>query len=223
MHVPAITSSRGYSEFVVHNLPELVKTSHVLIVQWDGFVTYAQAWEPAFLDFDYIGAPWPQFHDAFDVGNGGFSLRSHRLMTVAKQAAVGDVHPEDMWLCRTMRPYLEDRHGLRFAPRELAQRFSCERSGDVTRAFGCHGLSNMVDALPSDELGSFLLGLPADVYASTECRRLVKKLTGHARWDLARHALRTRRKSRGWQLSDMRLWLRLYGAQLLHGTPFSSE
>jgi Protein of unknown function (DUF5672) len=216
--VPSITSSQAYSRYVIEDLPDLVCTSHVLIAQWDGFVTHPEAWDPSFLDHDYIGAPWPQFKDAFNVGNGGFSLRSHRLMLAARQMAAGqDLHPEDLWLCRTKRPELERVHGIRFAPAAVAQRFAVERSGDVDAAFGCHGLSNMVAALPPAELAGFLLALPPDVYASTECRRLVKMLLARSRWDLAQHALRTRRVASGFQGSDLRLWWRFHAARLRAG------
>ena len=33
-----------------------------------------------FLEYDFVGAPWPHYEDKYDVGNGGLSLRSKRAM-----------------------------------------------------------------------------------------------------------------------------------------------
>src|ERR1700722_12124880 len=54
------------------------KTSHCLTIQYDGFVLDSDMWRAEFLDYDYIGAPWP--HRGYAVGNGGFSLRSVEMM-----------------------------------------------------------------------------------------------------------------------------------------------
>ena len=87
-NIPArrFNSGRDYSHFLLEGLVDHVRTPHCLIVQWDGFVLDAGRWNPAFLDYDYIGAPWPQFHDGHDVGNGGFSLRSARLLQACRDS-----------------------------------------------------------------------------------------------------------------------------------------
>ena len=72
---PAISSTREYSEFMLRGITPHVVGSHVLIVQWDGFILRPDLWNSCFLDYDYIGAVWPQFSQP-KVGNGGFSLRS---------------------------------------------------------------------------------------------------------------------------------------------------
>jgi hypothetical protein len=38
------------------------------------------AWDPEFLDWDYIGAKWFWAEAGKRVGNGGFSLRSYKLL-----------------------------------------------------------------------------------------------------------------------------------------------
>ena len=41
-----------------------IKTSHVLIVQWDGYIINSKKWDSRFLNFDYIGAPFiPREYD----------------------------------------------------------------------------------------------------------------------------------------------------------------
>jgi hypothetical protein len=80
--VRGINSAADYSHFVLKELYARIRTKFVLIVQWDGYVAQPVAWQDAFLACDYIGAVWPQFNDAHTVGNGGFSLRSTRLMAL---------------------------------------------------------------------------------------------------------------------------------------------
>jgi hypothetical protein len=139
-----LESGRAYSQFLLHDLVDHVGTTHCLVVQWDGFVVDAGRWDPTFLDYDYVGAPWPQFHDGHDVGNGGFSLRSARLLQACQDAQFKDGHPEDVAICRTNRRLLENKHGIRFADRRVADRFGFERTEPPEQTFGFHGVFNMV-------------------------------------------------------------------------------
>lgn len=147
--IAPITSSEGYSRFVLEQLVDHVATSHCLIVQWDGHVIDAARWQPEFLDFDYLGASWPQFDDGHDVGNGGFCLRSRRLMDLCRQPPFAGHHPEDVAICRTNRALL-DAAGMRFAPAHLADAFAAERAGDPTQSFGYHGVFLMPRVLGAE-------------------------------------------------------------------------
>lgn len=147
--IAPITSSRAYSDFLLTQLVDHVETSHCLVIQWDGHVLDASRWHPDFLAYDYIGASWPQFADGHDVGNGGFSLRSRRLMQLCRDPAFQPSHPEDLAIARINRDWLE-RQGMRFAPRALADRFAAERAGDVTASFGYHGAWLMPQAVGID-------------------------------------------------------------------------
>ncbi len=144
--IAPIRSARAYSDFLLTELVDHVATSHCLVIQWDGHVLDAGCWQPEFLDHDYIGASWPQFADGHDVGNGGFSLRSRRLMQLCRDPAFRRDHPEDVAIGRTNRAWLEGQ-GMRFAPRALADRFAAERAGDVTASFGYHGAWLMPQAI----------------------------------------------------------------------------
>ncbi len=144
--VPLIGSAGAYSRFVLTELVKHVTTSHCLVAQWDGHVLDARRWQPEFLHYDYIGATWPQFDDGHDVGNGGFSLRSRRLMEACLEPGFDAFHPEDTAIGRENRPWLESQ-GMRFAPRELADAFSTERAGDLSASFGYHGVWNMPRAI----------------------------------------------------------------------------
>ena len=138
----------AYSAFMLTELVDYVTTQHVLIVQWDGFSLNFSAWDDQFLEYDYIGAPWPQFDPPHNVGNGGFSLRSRRLLQALRDPDMRLHAPEDLCICRTNRPLLESRHGIQFAPHEIAERFAFERTSPDQPTFGFHGLFNFPAALP---------------------------------------------------------------------------
>lgn len=151
IHIARLSSREAYSDFVLRCLADHVQTDHVLIVQWDSFILDSRRWLPEFLDYDYVGAIWPQFNDAFCVGNGGFSLRSRRLLNAAAMLGpAGDIS-EDIWLCRINRPRLEAEFGVRFAPKELASYFSFERTARQGYEFGFHGAFHLPEILGLEE------------------------------------------------------------------------
>lgn len=140
---PDITSKEQYSEYCITELYKHVKTSHMLICQHDGFINNWMAWDNNWLQYDYIGAPW-WYNDGHDVGNGGFSLRSKRLMEiVATDPNIKLKHPEDDVICRAYRSYLEKMHNIKFAPLEVAEKFSFEGYRQPNKIlkdqFGVHG------------------------------------------------------------------------------------
>lgn len=201
--IPRITSSARYSDFLLTQLVDHVQTSHCLVIQWDGHVLDARRWKPEFLDYDYIGASWPQFDDGHDVGNGGFSLRTRRLMEACRDPLFRAFHPEDLSIGRANRDWLEGL-GMRFAPRALADRFSTERTGDLRSTFGYHGVFNMPRAIgiepfwaiyrELDDLGTLrhdFRSILGDVSRGTGgVRRAVKMAL-----DRLRHSLRRRTRS----------------------------
>lgn len=137
--IPDIKSKKEYSQFVIKELYKYFDTSHVLLVQHDGYVLDGSQWNQKFLEWDYIGASWLET-DGYAVGNGGFSARSHRFCkAIAEDKTVLPLHPEDNVLCRIYRPYLEEKHNIKFAPVELADTFSFELKAPATKTFGFHG------------------------------------------------------------------------------------
>ena len=170
--IPTIASILDYSTFVLTRLVEYIETDFVLLIQWDGYILSADAWQREFLDYDYIGARWAHVPGA-EVGNGGFSLRSRRLLEATADPGFVVGHPEDAAVCIVNRSRLRLAHALRFAPPALADRFSYERVNDGGPHFGFHGLFNMGDVLTADELPSFLAMLPPRVASSTEMLELV--------------------------------------------------
>lgn len=142
--IPPLKSREDYSRFMVKEMAGLIDTEFALVIQYDGYVLNYKSWDPEFLKYDYIGAPW-WYKDGHNVGNGGFSLRSKRLMDVlAKDEFITETHPEDDVICRKYRKYLEEQYDIKFAPEELAKKFSVEGwKGDKSYVgqFGFHGHS----------------------------------------------------------------------------------
>ena len=139
----SINSKQAYSKFVIQELHKYIKTDFVLIVQWDGWIINKDAWNPKFLDYDYIGAVWPWHPEGFRVGNGGFSLRSKVLceLTAEPEFVYKDRNEDDL-ICHINRDYLV-RNQVRFAPEELARQFSFERELSNVPSFGFHGEYHM--------------------------------------------------------------------------------
>lgn len=188
--VPRLSKVAEYSAFMIKQLGLHFSRSHALIVQWDSFILDPTCWDPAFLDHDYIGAPWP--HRAQPVGNGGFSLRSRRLLEALADPEISDLQPEDACICERYRSLLETRHGIRFAPLELARRFAFELETPQGPTFGFHGLFNFHRVLPDDALNAWLAAAPSALLMSVPARRLLKHLIHSNRHAAAHHILRVR-------------------------------
>lgn len=153
-----------YNRLMIENLHKYFSTSHCLIVQADSFVVNFERWNDEFLKFDYLGAPWPDTMKVYNnsavgyinlnfkkntVGNGGFSLRSRKLVETTAKINFDSLNfplsSEDLIFCH----YLYDEminSEIRFASPKLAAQFSMEHEyvnnnygQDVTTVFGFHG------------------------------------------------------------------------------------
>lgn len=174
---PKMSSTRDYSEVLLRGISSHINGSHVLLVQWDGFILDANQWDPCFLDYDYIGAVWPQYPN-HQVGNGGFSLRSVRLLDALQDERIVISHPEDLCICDRNRLLLEDELGMKFAPIEIADRFSVER-GQWHSSFGFHGFFNFSHALPPEEVNDFIREIPSDCCGGIDSYDLIDALRLH--------------------------------------------
>lgn len=165
-----LSSRDAYSAFMLKRLVEFVETPYVLIVQWDGFVVDPARWTLDFTGCDYVGAWWGWFPDGLNVGNGGFCLRSRKLLE-ACAALIGDSPPvenEDTVICRRLRPRLESDWGVTFAPRRVANLFSYERTPPAFPTFGFHGLFNFWRHLDDSEVLDNLARFPQGTIKSPE-------------------------------------------------------
>jgi hypothetical protein len=171
---PELGSVQRWDEFVWHELPNYIATSHFLLVQWDSGILDPAMWSSAFLECDYIGAPWPWHPPPYRVGNAGFSLRSKRL--AAYLQAHGDEFPSrrDDALCRQYRPGLEQ-HGFRWAPEPLAERFSIEH-GALRRTFGYHDCRRWPLIWPRHQVEARIAAAPDWVRRNTGFQQMLAGL-----------------------------------------------
>jgi len=138
--IDAIRTKEQYSEFVIKKMLDYIpeSISHILVIQHDGYVLDGNAWRDEFLQYDYIGAPW-DYKDSRNVGNGGFSLRSRWLMfCVQNDPFITVLTPEDEIICRLYRHYLEQKYAVKFAPEQLAHKFSFEQHAPTQPTLGFH-------------------------------------------------------------------------------------
>ena len=140
----------GYNVFMMRELHKYFSTPYILIFQFDGFIINPESWEDEFLNYDYIGAPWPVNY--FDnvpilsynrVGNSGFSLRSKKFTETTVDCPLEGHNGEDVLFCRIHRSHME-RNGIKFAPVDVAARFSVE-------------LTNMIEQEGQNQVDRFSL------------------------------------------------------------------
>ncbi|MRS02167.1 hypothetical protein EG832_02890 [bacterium] len=134
--IPRINNIRDYDRFVIQKLGDYIHTDYALTIHWDGFILNPKAWSAEFLEYDYIGAPWK--HHKGLVGNGGFCLRSKKLLRylVENYSCEQINRPDDVFICQDIRQELIDA-GFKFAPYSIAKRFSIE-NGTWNGQFGFH-------------------------------------------------------------------------------------
>lgn len=157
-----------YNDYVL-SLIDHTDNDYVLLIQDDGHIVNPDLWDDEFLDYDYIGAPWPSeeswislqhqdqqslMREVFPknrVGNGGFCLRSRKFLEFSSQYNSCNGLGEDSFLC-TRKYYDAIDYGIKFAPLELAIKFAyenpCIELGtswntreyfDKSKHFGWHG------------------------------------------------------------------------------------
>lgn len=207
--IPSLRGIEDYNRIMLREILPHVRTTHVLVVQWDGFVVHADRWQPDFLEWDYIGAPWYHGGSPGVVGNGGFSLRSRRLLETLATMTLDTSQPEDMEICVHRRPELEQAHGMHFAPLPVAQAFACEYGG-YRDTFGFHGMHNFAHVMKPDELHAWLEKAPSEIITSKHARKLVKEFIAQGRSKDAIALLDYRRRILGSSIDDWGLRARAY-------------
>jgi hypothetical protein len=139
-----------YNWFMLFDLVDYIKTDYALVVQYDGYVLRPNKWNDEFFKYDYIGAPWPKnvhFSNGINirVGNGGFTLRSKKLLNVLNDLKLPftdngtGYFNEDGVICNYYRKELEE-YGIKYASPDIAAMFSHESDCDenVEEPFGFH-------------------------------------------------------------------------------------
>ena len=138
--IPTISDKNDYSKIMLKELGKHIKTDHFMVIQYDGMPTNSDYWTNDFLNYDYIGAPWPWFPEGSKVGNGGFSLRSRKLsdLCLRDEFVINDNLVEDIAICHSNKDWLLQQ-GIKYAPSNLAKQFSVETPGGLHPSYGFHG------------------------------------------------------------------------------------
>jgi len=128
-----------WNRAIVFDLGDYIDTDYALLVHPDGGVAEADMWNDKWLEYDFIGSPFPLPSDDYSykdingvvqrVGNS-VSLRSKKLMRLPKKIGMewrgwyGHFN-EDGYISVNMRHVFED-YGCKFAPFEEALKFGRE-------------------------------------------------------------------------------------------------
>jgi tetratricopeptide (TPR) repeat protein len=186
--IAPIKSRAAYSQFMLKQLADHIDTDYALVVQWDGFVIHDDAFADEFWNYDYIGARWPHVPGEFKVGNGGFSLRSKKLLNALRgdDIVFREDENEDESICIHHRELLEKKYGIRFADERVADRFAFEISRPIGRTLGFHGVFNLWRVLSNDELVTFARTAPEAIAEGLSFSALSGNLTELKRYDVAR-------------------------------------
>ncbi len=186
-----------YNLFILYALGDLIDTDFALVVQNDGFVVNGDNWKDEFFNYDFIGAPLYCMYEYLEDGslkqynneqcdpfyenmpehffegqNGGFSLRSKRILKLPRELKIrfpfpipeplsmgekisldyttSRSHYEDIVLTVLTRKQLIS-HNIKFAPPEISTYFACEsstiqhkRNVLLSDVLGCHSFGHLV-------------------------------------------------------------------------------
>jgi hypothetical protein len=151
-----------YNYITLKLVPHVAVEDFNLVIHADGFAVNKDAWDPQFLEYDYLGARW----NNGGVGNGGFTLRSRKLYDAMIDVDIlyktsqypqeiidnhefyvldyyGDkVIPEDNIICKIYRHKLEQEYGIKFGDGDIVDKFSIEynmSSHWLGKSLGFHG------------------------------------------------------------------------------------
>lgn len=131
---------------IIYEIHNYVFTDFALLIHADGYIIEPTLWKEEWLNYDYIGAPWPLPRDNYSyrnpegeiirVGNS-VGIRSKRLLELPSKLGLtwksyyGNTN-EDGFLCVHNRKILEE-NGCKFAPLEVAKHFSKEHEIEENR------------------------------------------------------------------------------------------
>lgn len=130
--------------FALKEMPKFYSHDYVLSIHDDGFVLNSHNWNPDFLNYDFIGAPWPPLHwnSKNRVGNMGFFLKSRKFYNL--ELKIQYICGPNDWLVTNY--YYDDfiAAGCKYAPINVAASFSLELPitecpHDLSKTFGFHG------------------------------------------------------------------------------------
>ena len=132
-------SINEWNRKIIYELYNYVQTDFAILIHGDGYIINSHLWREEWLEYDFIGAPWPLPVDSYSfrtptnelvrVGNS-VSLRSKKILGLPSKLRLewksyyGNTN-EDGFLCVHNRKILKE-NGCKFAPLEVAKHFSKE-------------------------------------------------------------------------------------------------
>ncbi len=210
-----LESPAAHADFMLRGLVHYLQTSHVLIVQWNGFVLDASQWDPAFQLYDHVCAPVEPGTSAFGARQTSFSLQSRRLLQAMQDPAMLIRASENHFLPHDNRQRLEQVHDVRFAPTELARRFSFDHLRPDGATLGFQGLHNLPRVLRPDALRRLVRSLPDELLAGQAGQMLCAGLISQGQLVIAQMIIERRRRLGLQVWSTLRLRARLVLAGLM--------
>jgi len=173
--VGPLPEAADVADFVARRLHALVSSSHVMLTQWDCGVLQPEAWTDEFLVHDYVAAG-----DDRRPGTllPGLSLRSRRFLRAGNDPRFAETRLDDDTLCHVRRAFLQDVHGVSFAPEALCQRLVARGAPAEPWQFGFAG-------------PAFLPALQDEAEMLEVVRRLPREFLAHQGFDELHQALAT--------------------------------
>lgn len=150
IQIPKLTY-QGASWFSIEESYKHCNLDYWLSIHDDGFVINPHLWDNKFLEYDWVGAPWPPEYEWLytenrpgnRVGNGGFVLKSKKLLKTVSQTIKYRGGSDDVMICNDFYHTLFKK-GIKYAPVEIAMKFSLENpipecDFNLNNTFGFHG------------------------------------------------------------------------------------
>ena len=145
IRIKKISDISEYNKWILVDICEHITQDFALIFQWDGFPLNISSWNDEFFKYDFIGAPHYSELYRTPFFNGGFSLRSKRLLEKVRNVVNAYPalinHPEDAVICHLLKEKLEG-SGIFFPDLSIAEQFSYELGPMPECFFGFHGAFN---------------------------------------------------------------------------------
>ena len=155
IRINKINSITEFNKLILVDVCEYITQDFVLTFQWDGFPLNETSWNDDFFKFDFIGAPHYSELYRGPFFNGGFSLRSKKLLEKVRNVVTAYPalinHPEDAVICNLLREKLESSQML-FPDMSIAGQFSYELGVMPESFFGFHGAFNFPFFFKEDDL-----------------------------------------------------------------------
>ncbi len=153
-YAPHINHIDDFNYYMFLELGKHVNSSHMLFVHDHAYILHPELWDDDWLQWDYCGAPWKVIENAYltdngkriRVGNGGFSLRSRRLLFAPKELGLKleqrqQFFNEDGNICVYQADKLSE-YGIKYMPLEEACVFAyendVEENESISKFFGFH-------------------------------------------------------------------------------------